>query len=134
MPHPEQKNSEIWYACPEGPEVAAYIRGTAKLINGRTVVSFPDHFSIVASSEGMTFHLTPLFESSKGLAVVEKSNKGITVAELNSGNGNYHFDYMVMAVRKSYENYEVVRTLSEAEPTKIDKAVEVEKRLNEEDK
>lgn len=134
IPHPERKDSEIWYACPEGPEAAAYIRGTATLLNGRGVVTFPDHFRVVANSEGMTVHLTPLSESSKGLAVIEKNNKGITVVELNDGNGNYDFDYMVMAVRNGHENYQVVRALSESEAATIDKAVKVETPINEDDK
>lgn len=125
--NPQQPGTEIWYACPEGPEAAAYIRGTATLVNGRGVVNFPDHFSSVANSEGMTVHLTPLSGSSKGLAVIEKSNRGITVVELNNGNGNYDFDYMVMAVRKGHENYKVIRTLSESEALIINKAVKTEK-------
>ena len=45
VPHPEDNDKEIWYASLEGPEAAAYVRGTAKLINGKVEIEFPEHFS-----------------------------------------------------------------------------------------
>ena len=34
VPSPSQPGSHIWYACPEGPEAAAYLRGTGSLVDG----------------------------------------------------------------------------------------------------
>ncbi len=116
MANPNEAGTEIWYASLEGPEAAAYIRGTARLIDGQAIIEFPDHFRTVASPEGITVQLTPLSAESNGLAVVSKSLEGIQVQELNGGTGNYEFDFFVTAVRQGYENYEVIRPASEAAP------------------
>jgi len=110
MAHPHRADQEIWYAGIEGPEAAAYVRGTARLTNGRSTVIFPDHFQIVAAREGMTVLLTPLDASSKGLTVTAKSATGIEVAELRQGTGTYDFDWEVKSVRKGHENYRVLRS------------------------
>jgi len=127
MPNPNQEGTEIWYACPEGPEAAAYVRGTAELANGRAEVTLPEHFVAVAGPHGITVQVTPLSAESKGLAVVEKHADGFVVRELFNGTGTYDFDYTVMAVRKGYEDYRVIRPASEglpAEPTEIDQGSE----------
>src|SRR5207237_6992 len=58
-PNPRQPGTDIAYACIEGPEAAAYVRGTATLVNGSASVALPDHFQDVAVSDGMTVQLTP---------------------------------------------------------------------------
>ncbi|GAB4407785.1 MAG: hypothetical protein OHK0039_10420 [Bacteroidia bacterium] len=65
VPHPTQPDKEIWYASLEGPEAAAYLRGTTQLVAGRATVSFPEHFRLLASEEGMTILLTPLSGTSR---------------------------------------------------------------------
>jgi hypothetical protein len=62
----------------------------------------------------MTVQLTPLSVASKGLAVVEKTAQGFIVKELMDGKGNYSFDWEVKAIRKGYEDYQVVRQSEEA--------------------
>ncbi|HUU83561.1 MAG TPA: hypothetical protein VM243_08660, partial [Phycisphaerae bacterium] len=116
VPNPSQPGTDIWYACVEGPEAAAYVRGTAHLVNGRATVALPDHFTAVATSRGMTVQLTPHSAESKGLAVVERSIEGFVVRELFSGAGTYDFDYTVMAVRQGHEDYRVIRPNTEALP------------------
>lgn len=120
MQHPDDPELEIWYACPEGPEAAAYTRGTAKLAGGRAFVPFPDHFRAVASQSGMTVQLTPRSAESLGLAVVKQGNDGFEVHELMKGTGTYEFDYMVMAVRRGKENYRVIRDAWEALPAEFE--------------
>ena len=112
-PDPEQPNTEIWYACLEGPEAAAYIRGTATLVEGRAEVSFPKHFRTVASEIGMTVELTPLSAESRGLSIRRRSVAGIAVEELQAGRGSYEFDYFVMALRKGHEDFRVIRRADE---------------------
>ncbi len=114
--NPNQRGTDIWYACVEGPEAAAYIRGTAHLVAGRATVTFPDHFTAVATSQGMTVQITPHSAESKGLAVVERSIEGFVVRELFSGAGTYDFDYTVMAVRQGHEDYRVIRPDTEGLP------------------
>ena len=109
VPNPEDPKTDIWYACVEGPEAAAYLRGTARLENGRAFVQFPQHFKSVAVSKGMTVQLTARSVDTYGLAVLESSVDGISVGELQRGKGNFEFDWEVKAVRKGHENYEVIR-------------------------
>jgi len=114
LDHPEDPGKEIWYASIEGPEAAAYLRGTATLTDGRGEIVFPHHFQHVINAEGMTVMLTPLSAQSKGLAVTGKSPEGFEVQELLSGQGSYPFDWEVKAVRKGFENYRVIRDKSES--------------------
>ncbi|MEZ4775246.1 MAG: hypothetical protein R3D00_18825 [Bacteroidia bacterium] len=107
--HPTRPDKEIWYASLEGPEAAAYLRGTARLIDGKAKVSFPEHFQLIASEAGMTVMVTPLSGESRGLAVVHKDATGFDVAELLQGEGGYEFDWEVKCIRRGYENFEVVR-------------------------
>jgi hypothetical protein len=109
IPNPDKPGTEIWYCCLEGPEAAAYVRGTGHLVSGRAQIVLPNHFVAVASSLGITVQVTPLSVESKGLAVVGKSPEMFAVRELNNGNGTYDFDFMVTAVRKGHEDYQVIR-------------------------
>jgi hypothetical protein len=106
---PEKADSEIWYVAMEGPEAAAYVRGTGQLQNGQAFISFPDHFEKLINATTLTVRLTPLSAESQGLAVIEKSTTGIAVKELQGGHGNYTFDWEVTGVRSGYENFEPVR-------------------------
>ncbi len=107
--HPKNPNKKIVYACIEGPEAAVYTRGTSKLVNGEVWIPFNDNFSLIIIEKSITVQLTPLSADSKGLAVIEKSQKGIRIKELYNGSGNYEFDYIVQAVRSGYEDFQVVR-------------------------
>ena len=116
MEHPTQPGKEIWYASLEGPEAAAYARGTAQLVAGRATVELPEHFALVAAEAGLTVILTPLSGSSKGLAVVQKGVHRFSVVELMEGTGNYAFDWEIKAVRQGFEDYRVIRDADESRP------------------
>lgn len=109
MEHPKDPNKEIWYASLEGPEAAAYERGTAQLENGAAFVPFSPHFQEVVNADEMTVMLTPLSAETYGLAVIKKTMEGFFVKELAKGRGNFEFDWEVKAVRKGYEDYKVIR-------------------------
>ncbi len=113
MIHPDNPDKEIWYASVEGPEAAAYERGTASMVDGVANVRFSDHFQAVANYKTMTVILTPLSADSKGMAVIEKNRDGFQVKELLGGTGSYQFDWEVKCVRKGYEDYQVVRPREE---------------------
>ena len=119
MDHPDDSNKEIVYASLEGPEAAAYSRGRAELINGKTFVKFPDHFRHVANSESMTIQLTPNYSKTLGLAVVERSEDGFWVEELMEGNGSFSFDWTATSKRKGFENFKVVRQKSKSMHSKM---------------
>lgn len=126
MKHPEKPGKEIWYASVEGPEAAAYTRGTTLLINGEATVVFSKDYQIVANPQTMTVILTPGSPESKGLAFFEKNETGFKVKELFAGNGNYSFDWEVKCVRKGYEDYKVIRDEDEiklAKPKDTTKSV-----------
>ena len=111
--NPRLPGTDIAYACIEGPEVAAYVRGTAHLVSGRATIQLPQHFQDVAVSEGMTVQLTPCSAQSLGLAATFQATDHIEVAELQSGTGSYDFHWRVEAVRKGYEHFEVIRPTAE---------------------
>ncbi len=107
-PHPIKENVDIVYASLEGPEAAAYVRGTTALVNGVATVHLPEHFQHIASEKSITVITTPLSGQSKGIAVIAKSTTSFDVVELWEGTGNYNFDWEIKAVRKGFENYEVM--------------------------
>jgi len=117
--NPNEPGTDIWYCSLEGPEAAAYVRGTGHLESGRAQVALPDHFVAVASQQGITVQVTPLSAESKGLAVVGKSPEMFAVRELNNGNGSYDFDFMVTAVRKGHEDYQVIRPAMRMQPPEL---------------
>jgi hypothetical protein len=121
VPHPDQPDTDIVYAAIEGPEAAAYVRGTAHLNNGEAVIELPDHFTSIASGEGLTVQVTPNSATSRGLAVEEKSIQRILVRELSNGKGEYDFDWEVKCVRKGYEDYRVIRPHKDFELGHIDR-------------
>lgn len=121
VPHPEQPEHVIVYACQEGPEAGAYARGTGTLHDGRAVVDLPDHFTQVVVDGGLTVQLTPTSPRSRGLAAVELSPTHLIVQELDQGRGSYRFHWRVEGVREGWEDWEVVRPSSALQPS-IDEA------------
>lgn len=113
IPHPEQPGKEIWYCSVEGPEAAAYERGTAELTSGEAFIPYSDHFQLVINPETVTVILTPHSADTYGLAVVKKTQEGFYVRELRNGSGQFGFDWEVKGVRKGHENYRVIRDASE---------------------
>ena len=107
--HPTQPNTDIVYACIEGPEAAVYVRGTGHLVNGEASITLPDHFVSVANPETMTVQVTPLSADSLGLSVVAKGPSDVVVKELHRGAGSYDFDWEVKCARKGHEGYAVTR-------------------------
>ena len=107
--HPQDESKEIWYACVEGPEAAAYVRGTATLLNGHATITFPEYFAMIINEATMTINLTPTSAASKGLAVTSKSATEFEVQELMNGDGTYQFDWVATAVRKGHEGFQPMR-------------------------
>ena len=121
VPHPDQPDTDIVYAAIEGPEAAAYVRGTAHLSNGEAVIELPDHFTSIASRDGLTVQVTPNSATSLGLAVEEKSIERILVRELANGQGDYEFDWEAKCIRKGYEDYRVIRPHTDFEFARVDR-------------
>jgi hypothetical protein len=108
-PDPEDPDQAIVYATLEGGENGTYVRGVARLENGKAIVTLPDHFRKVTSpNELITVQVTPRSAESKGLAVTSRSNTVIVVEELYNGSGDYEFDYIVHGIRLGYEDHEPI--------------------------
>jgi hypothetical protein len=106
---PDDNTKNICYSTLEGPEAAAYERGSAEIKNGEAYVPFSDHFKKIVNPNTVTILLTPYSIETYGLAVVEKSKDGFIVKELMHGKGNFKFDWEVKGVRKGHEEFKVVR-------------------------
>ncbi len=115
-PNPRDQATDIYYASLEGPEAAMYVRGTAQLVDGRAIVTLPQHFTDLASARGLTVQVTPQSEDSMGLAVVRKGTDSFEVRELMRGQGTYEFDWHVTAVRARFQNMEIIRPWTERLP------------------
>lgn len=107
VPDPDRQDRMIRYTSLEGPEAAIYVRGSARLINGRAKVRLPDHFFSLALPSSITVSLTSRSADSQGLAATKVDGRWVKVVELKKGRGNYRFDYQVHAVRKGFEDHPV---------------------------
>ena len=116
VPNPDDAKTEIYYACVEGPEAAMYCRGTGTLVTGHAVIDLPRTFAVMAAEKGLTVQITPLSADCLGIAVVHKATDSFEVAELFKGQTTCDFDWEVKAVRKGYEDYQVVRPAGLLEP------------------
>lgn len=116
--HPKDPSKEIVYTSLEGPEAGAYERGTASIINGEVFVNFSEHFQLIINESSLTVNLTPLSADTYGLAVVEKTAEGFRVKELKNGTGSFAFDWEAKAVRRGYEDLEVIRTKGKYVPSR----------------
>ncbi len=114
--NPEKSNERIVYSMIQGPESAAYLRGTAQLNEGSGSVDFPEHFTRHIESEGLTVMLTPLSADSRGIAVTKKGSSGFRVQELLDGKGNYEFDWEVKGVRKTGRAFKAMKSTPQAIP------------------
>lgn len=106
QPHPADPAREIVYTCLEGPEAGTYVRGSAEMVNGKTVITLPDNFSLVTSTNGLTVQLTPRGTWLE-LYVTTATVTQVTVVEAQGRSGQ--FDYLVQGVRLGYENQPVIR-------------------------
>ncbi len=107
VPDPNDPNRLIKYASIEGPEAAIYVRGTAELTSGQGYIELPEHFAAMAAPGSVTVTLTPKSGASLGLAAIDVTTTGIEVVELAGGTGSYSLYYVICAVRKGYEDFEV---------------------------
>ncbi|MDD5043612.1 MAG: hypothetical protein PHD51_02995 [Patescibacteria group bacterium] len=93
------------------------ISGSSTLTNGQKIILFeevdPTFAEIISHKVPFKVILTPT-QNTQGLYVSEKMKStddkyiGFTVRELNGGNSNIDFDWMVMAVRAGYEPEEEI--------------------------
>jgi len=56
--HPTKPGYRLIHSTLEGPEIAVFYRGEAKLINGEAIVKLPDYFEALTRKENRTVQLT----------------------------------------------------------------------------
>ena len=108
QPHPEDPSKQIVYVCLEGGESGVYVRGTSELKNGRIEVDLPEHFALIASEDSLTVQVTPLGDCFD-LFVQEKTLDRIIIRESQGGKSSIRFDYLVMGIRRGFENHKVIQ-------------------------
>ena len=106
--HPARKDSVIDYPALHGARPEVYVRGTARLRDGKATITLPEHFEHRGAGGGVTVSVTPLSADSVGLAVTRSSVQGFEVQELNGGRNTYDFDWEVKALRPSHETHRIV--------------------------
>ena len=111
--HPTRPGYKIVYISLEGPEAGMYDRGIVQLIDGRATIELPEHFAALANEQTITVQLTPGSLDSKGLAVGSIREGWIEIGELAGGTGSYDVHYLVHAVRRGFEDHQVVITEEE---------------------
>jgi hypothetical protein len=110
QPHPTDPGKQIVYVCLEGGENGVYVRGSGQLENGRAEIELPEHFALVAAEEGLTAQITPRDGNALGYLYVEEVLPDhVVVAESQGGTSDARFDYVVMGVRRGFEEHQVIR-------------------------
>jgi len=97
----KNKQERIMFA-PEAPQVIFQDMGRGKLVNGKAYIELDEIFAdniIVDEKHPANVFVQPLGECN-GVYVKNITNKGFEVVELNNGQSNVEFSWLIMAVRK----------------------------------
>lgn len=108
QPHPGEAGNQLAFAGLAGGEQALYVRGSGQLVAGRAAIELPDYFTAAASEAGLTVHITPTGDC-RGVFVVSRSVSRIELQESQGGESDAPFDYLVMGVRRGFEDHAVVQ-------------------------
>lgn len=109
QPHPTDASRQIVYVCLEGGENGVYVRGSGHLENGRAEIDLPEHFALVAGEGGLTAHVTPRDGNARGYLYVQEVRPGHIIVAEAGGTSNARFDYLVMGVRRAFEEHRAVQ-------------------------
>lgn len=97
----KNKQERIMFA-PEAPQVIFQDMGRGKLVNGKAYIELDEIFAdniIIDEKHPANVFVQPLGECN-GVYVKNITNKGFEVVELNNGQSNAEFSWLIMAVRK----------------------------------
>jgi len=107
--HPTDPALEIVYVSLESGEAGTYTRGSAQLSGGVAVVTLPEHFGLVTSTEGLTVQVTPRGPVLAMLYVERVTPCQLVVRSSDPADRAVPFDFMVNGVRLGYEDHQVIR-------------------------
>ncbi|MBI3955785.1 hypothetical protein HY339_00860 [Candidatus Gottesmanbacteria bacterium] len=100
--HPTKPGMKLIHSTLEGPEVAVFYRGEARLAAGKTVVVLPEYFEALTRKEGRTVQLTAKNGWSP-LSVNGEVTGGRFTVKADSGNPGQEFYWEVKAVRSDVD-------------------------------
>ncbi len=84
-------------------EVDVTTRGTGKLTNGESFITFKEAFkNLVSSEEGINITITPMGETN-GVYISKVTSEGFYVKENRNGSSNLSFNWTAIGTRKGYE-------------------------------
>ena len=97
-------NDRIPTYVPTSMTVDIYMKGTAKLVNGKATIQFDDKYlSLISDKEPIVVTVTPMGKTA-GVYIEEVKSNGFTIVENNDGKSNVTFSWIAIATRKGYEN------------------------------
>ena len=105
IPHPKKKGKRLIHGCIEGPELAVYYRGTARLKDGAAEIELPEYFEALTRKQGRTVQLTCV-DQIGGLCASSVKNGKFTV---RGERPRQKFHWQVTAVRKDQKRLQVER-------------------------
>ncbi|MGD0711759.1 MAG: hypothetical protein ABR968_11355 [Bacteroidales bacterium] len=114
-----QKEERIASYVPTSMSVDVYARGTARLINGKATIEYPENFKkLVSTTEPVIVTVTAIGECNglhleKAEVVGGKvtANHSFTVSENAKGRSNVEFTWIAIGTRNGYENPQVTKEL-----------------------
>jgi hypothetical protein len=107
--HPTRKDWIIVYNSPEGPEVATYTRGSARLVGGEARVPLDETFAWVTNPDiGLTAQLTPRGQP-VALAIQSLTTEEMVVRGPSDAPPDLAFDYIVYGLRIGFEEVSIVQ-------------------------
>ncbi|MCK9460926.1 MAG: hypothetical protein M0R80_14910 [Proteobacteria bacterium] len=109
QPHKSDPTKEIVYNFLEGPEHAAFIRGTAFLEGGRAVIEMPEHWQQVAAAEGITVHLTPIGTWAPLYAASISAREVVIESAAGFGGDDVEFSYYILCKRDGFQAHEPIQ-------------------------
>jgi len=97
--HPvEPKSKVLVHSALEGPEIAVYYRGEARLVNGEATVALPAYFEALTRKDQRTIQLTPVGGFAP-LYVTSGVEGGRFSVRTDSGSADQRFYWEVKAIR-----------------------------------
>ncbi|MBI4174649.1 MAG: tail fiber domain-containing protein, partial [Candidatus Aenigmarchaeota archaeon] len=102
IPHPLGTKNWLIHSTIEGPEIAVYYRGEARLVNGTATIVLPAYFEALVRKENRTVLLTPKFDNNESISTIAASsvnNGTFRVRAIDSNNPQQKFFWEVKAVR-----------------------------------
>jgi hypothetical protein len=109
--HPlDPEGKHLVHSTLEGPEIAVFYRGEARLSKGKATITLPNYFEALTRKENRTVLLTPKFASGASitlLAASEVHSGKFTVHAADHGNQSQEFFWEVKAVRSDVRPLEI---------------------------